>query len=78
MRYYKTTDIGLASALIATGEELLETQRSFNNPRVFFVFDWEVGDKANSYYESKLQVDAYSLINAREKLIKEIKNEKNF
>ena len=78
MKYYKTTDIGLASALIAIGEKLIETQRSFNNPRVFFVFSWEVGDKANNYYESKLQVDAYSIINEREKLLREIKNEKNF
>ena len=78
MRYYKTTDIGLVAALIASGEELIKTQRSFNNPRVFFVFGWEVGDKANLYYESKLQTDAYTLINEREKLIREIKNEKNF
>ena len=62
MRYYKTTDIGLASALIATGEELIETQKDYNNPRVFFVFDSRVEDKSEDYYASRLQVDASTLV----------------
>lgn len=57
--YYETSDLGLATALVAVGHHLIDINR-LNPRRAVFIFDKtsEVDDAVNKYWHDELVVSA--------------------
>lgn len=59
---YTTTDIGLASALLTTGESLLRVEPTSTSRLAFvFVSNAEIGHKEISYFNNSLLLNARAM-----------------
>lgn len=69
MNTYETSDLGLATAFLAIGHELLEVDKSHPRRASFkFACNEDANVDANDYWNNKLQVSALAYFEAMKRL----------